>query len=215
MGAIATARARVGRLQLLGGAHANGYRRSHYAVVRPDLETRLYDNTGEKDDASAFAKATYGVGAWSILGDLQVRYAAFRYEPDVNAGITSRRIDWTFVNPKIGVTWQANSAWRLYASYGRNGREPARNDMLAGFDNLDTSNVSFVGDLGRVRPERVGDLEAGVTYRSAGLEAQANVYFDGSVIQLASSLRNASVTMRANFWRSPWSTPSNWASGPE
>ena len=176
VGAIATARARVGRLQLLGGAHANGYRRSHYAVVRPDLETRLYDNTGEKDDASAFAKATYGVGAWSILGDLQVRYAAFRYEPDVNAGITSRHIDWTFVNPKIGVTWQANSAWRLYASYGRNGREPARNDMLAGFDNLDTSNVEFVGDFARVKPESVRDLEAGIALRTARLGVQANLY---------------------------------------
>jgi len=163
-------------LQLLGGAHANGYRRSHYAVVRPDLETRLYDNTGEKDDASAFAKATYGVGAWSILGDLQVRHAAFRYEPDVNAGITSRRIDWTFVNPKIGVTWQANSAWRLYASYGRNGREPARNDMLAGFDNLDTSNVEFVGDFARVKPESVRDLEAGIALRTARFGVQANLY---------------------------------------
>lgn len=175
-GAVATARARFGRLQVLGGAHANSYRRSHYAVMRPDLETRLYDNTGEKTDVSAFAKATYDLGTVSFLGDLQVRRAAFHYNPDANAGIAAQSIDWSFVNPKIGVTWQATRAWRAYASYGRNGREPARNDMFAGFDNLDTTNAEFVGDFSRVRPESVRDLEAGVVARSARLGVQANVY---------------------------------------
>jgi iron complex outermembrane receptor protein len=175
-GAIATARARFGRLRVLGGAHANGYRRSHYAAVRPDLDTRLYDNSGDKNEASAFAKASYDVGRWSLFGDLQVRHAAFHYNPDANAGITSRRIDWSFVNPKVGATWEANRAVRLYASYGRNSREPTRNDMFAGFDNLDTSNVDFIGNLNRVRPESVRDLEAGVVARTSRVGIQANVY---------------------------------------
>ena len=175
-GAVATARARVGRLRLLGGAHASGYRRAHFAAVRPDLDARLYDNTGYKNEASAFAKATYDVGRLSVHGDLQVRRAAFRYEPDANAGLDDRRIDWTFVNPKIGATWQATSALRIYASYGRNGREPTRNDMFAGFDNLDTTNAEFVGALDRVRPESVRDLEAGVAVRAGRVGVQANVY---------------------------------------
>ena len=175
-GAIATARARVGAFHVLGGAHGSGYRRAHFAAIRPDLDARLYDNTGYKNEASAFIKATYDLGRLSLLGDLQVRRAAFRYEPDANAGVASRRIDWTFVNPKIGATWQAGRAMRLYASYGRNGREPTRNDLFAGFDNLDTTNVEFVGDLDRVRPESVRDLEAGVVVRSARAGVQANVY---------------------------------------
>jgi iron complex outermembrane receptor protein len=80
------------------------------------------------------------------------------------------------VNPKVGATWQASNALRLYASYGRNGREPTRNDMFAGFDNLDTTNAEFVGDLSRVRPESVRDLEAGVAARVGRLGVQANVY---------------------------------------
>jgi len=175
-GAVATARARVGRLRVLGGAHASGYRRAHFAAVRPDLDARLYDNTGYKNEASAFAKATYDVGRLSVHGDLQVRRAAFRYEPDANAGIENRRIDWTFVNPKIGATWQATSALRVFASYGRNGREPTRNDMFAGFDNLDTTNAEFVGTLDRVHPESVRDLEAGVAARAGRVGVQANVY---------------------------------------
>jgi iron complex outermembrane receptor protein len=48
--------------------------------------------------------------------------------------------------------------------------------MFAGFDNLDTSNVAFVGSLARVKPERVHDFEGGVTYRGGSFDAQANVY---------------------------------------
>ena len=175
-GAIATARARWGAVHVLGGAHANGYRRAHFAGIRPDLDARLYDNTGFKTEASGFLKATYDVGRLSVLADLQARRATFRYEPDPNAGVAEREIDWTFANPKLGVAWQANAATRLYASYGRNGREPTRNDMFAGFDNLDTTNAEFIGPLDRVRPESVRDLEAGVTMRASRVAVQANVY---------------------------------------
>jgi len=175
-GLIATARARFGRFRVLGGAHGSGYERAHYAAIRPNLDARLYDNTGFKNEASGFAKASYDVGRWSLFGDLQVRRAAFRYEPDANAGIESQRIDWTFVNPKVGVTWQANHALRLYASYGKNGREPTRNDMFAGFDNLDTTNAEFVGSLDRVRPESVHDLEAGVVAQGSRVGVHANLY---------------------------------------
>ena len=176
VGAVATARARFGRLQLLGGAHGSGYRRAHFAAVRPDLDARLYDNTGYKNEASAFVKATYDVGRVSIHADLQTRRASFRYEPDANAGVDERNIDWTFLNPKIGASWQATDGLRVYASYGRNGREPTRNDMFAGFDNLDTTNVDFVGPLDRVRPESVRDLEAGVVARAGRVGIQANLY---------------------------------------
>ncbi|MDQ6737794.1 MAG: TonB-dependent receptor, partial [Gemmatimonadota bacterium] len=55
-------------------------------------------------------------------------------------------------------------------------REPARSDMFAGFDNIDTSNVSFVGPLSRVRPETVHDVEIGTNYVTPELSLQANVY---------------------------------------
>jgi outer membrane receptor for ferrienterochelin and colicin len=48
--------------------------------------------------------------------------------------------------------------------------------MLAGFDNLDTSNVVFVGPLSRVKPETVHDLESGVTLQTAALQFQGNVF---------------------------------------
>jgi iron complex outermembrane receptor protein len=87
-----------------------------------------------------------------------------------------RSISWTFVNPRGGFTYRLTPALSAYGSYGTTSREPARNDMFAGFDNLDTSNVAFVGDLARVRPETVHDLESGVTLSTHLVRLQANVF---------------------------------------
>jgi iron complex outermembrane receptor protein len=167
---------RHGGVQLDLGVNTNTYARDHFAFQHPDLQNPLYFNTGHKGDVSAFTKLGYTRGATTWFGDLQARHAEFRYLPDAHAGIAPESISWTFVNPKIGVTHALDRAVSLYASYGANTREPARGDMLAGFDNLDTSNVAFVGDLHRVRPETVHDLELGTNYHTRTIDAQANLY---------------------------------------
>jgi iron complex outermembrane receptor protein len=163
-------------VQLDVGVNGSSYARDHSAYQRPDLTDPLYFNTGHKQDASAFAKLAYTAGPATLFGDLQARHAHFRYTPDAHAAIAEQTIDWSFINPKAGVTYAVSRPLALYASYGQNTREPARSDMFAGFDNLDTSNVSFVGSLDRVKPERVHDLEAGLTYRGGSFDAQANLY---------------------------------------
>ncbi len=163
-------------VQLDVGVNANTYARDHAAYQQPDITDPLYVNTGHKQDASQFAKLAYTAGAATLFGDVQTRQAEFRYTPDAHAGIPERSITWTFLNPKAGITYVLSAPLSLYASYGKNTREPARSDMFAGFDNLDTSNVAFVGDLSRVKPETVHDLETGLTYRGTAFDAQANVY---------------------------------------
>jgi iron complex outermembrane receptor protein len=107
---------------------------------------------------------------------VQIRRATFDYTPDANAGTSARDIDWTFVNPKAGISLRLTPRSWLYASYGSNGREPTRNDMFAGFDNLDTTNADFVGPLSRVRPERVRDAELGARYEGRSLTLAANLF---------------------------------------
>jgi iron complex outermembrane receptor protein len=158
------------------GLNGNTYSRDHFAFQHPDLDNPLYFNTGHKQDASGFAKIAYTAGAATLFGDLQARYARFRYTPDAHAGIAERSVDWTFVNPKVGLSYTLSKALSIYGSLGANTREPARSDMFAGFDNLDTSNASFVGDLRRVKPEHVRDLEAGTMFHSSALDLQADVY---------------------------------------
>ncbi|HZI41687.1 MAG TPA: TonB-dependent receptor [Gemmatimonadaceae bacterium] len=158
------------------GVNMNRYARDHYAFVRPDLVDEIYFNTGHKGDVSGFVKLAYDLGRATLFGDLQARRAEFRYAPDVHADIPGRSIAWTFVNPRAGITYRLTPALAAYASYGVTSREPARSDMFAGFDNLDTSNVAFVGDLSRVRPETVHDVESGVTLTTSRLRLQANVF---------------------------------------
>src|SRR5207248_11527183 len=125
---------------------------------------------------SGFAKVAYAAGAATLFGDVQARSARFEYTPDAQAGIRARDIDWRFLNPKVGLTYQTSPALSLYASYGRNSREPARLDMLARADNLDSATAASVGPFSRVKPETVHDIEAGLRYADGRVTAQANVY---------------------------------------
>jgi iron complex outermembrane receptor protein len=175
-GALATWSARRGSLDLDVGVHANAYHRHHSLAIRPDLNALVYRNTGRKREQSAFTKAALLLGAVTLYGDLQLRRPEFEYVPDAQSGVAGSSIAWTFLNPKAGLTWEVSRGATLYASYGSNGREPTRNDMFAGFDNVDTTNVDFVGPLSRVRPERVYDTEAGVRWRATSLSANVNVF---------------------------------------
>ena len=175
-GAFATWSAGRGGLDVDVGAHASVYHRDHSLAIRPNLGTLVYDNTGRKREQSAFAKAAFAMGDVTLYGDLQLRRPEFEYVPDPAAGIPGSRIAWTFLNPKIGITWETSRHATFYASHGSNGREPTRNDMFAGFDNVDTTNIAFIGALSRVRPERVHDTEIGVRWRSTSLTANVNAF---------------------------------------
>lgn len=163
-------------LNLAVGANGDTYARDHYAFMHPDLQDPIYFNTSRKRDAAAFAKIGYVIGRTTLFGDLQARHAEFSYLPDAHADIPGSSISWSFLNPKVGVTYQLTRPLSVYASYGKTSREPTRNDMFAGYDNLDTSNVAFVGSLNRVKPETVHDVEIGTNYRSRLLDVQANLY---------------------------------------
>ncbi|MBX9927971.1 MAG: TonB-dependent receptor plug domain-containing protein [Gemmatimonadaceae bacterium] len=142
------------------GAHLSTYARDHALRIRPALATDVYRNTGQKDEQSAFAKARWTSGRWQLFGDAQLRRASFDYTADRAAGITLAPISWGFFNPKVGAAFSLRPALTWTLSLARSGREPARNDLFGGFDNVDTTNAAFIGPLGRVRPERVDDLES-------------------------------------------------------
>ena len=49
------------------GIHASRYSREHWLYARPDLATRLYDNTGYKGEQSAFAKGSVTRGTHDVV----------------------------------------------------------------------------------------------------------------------------------------------------
>jgi iron complex outermembrane receptor protein len=193
-------------LRLNMGLNANRYARDHHAYARPDLRTPLYFNTGHKGDVSAFAKAAVTRGALTWFGDLQVRQARFRYEPDRAAGFTGAAParTWTFLNPKLGVTWAQSPRTELYASWGQTTREPTRSDLFAGADDLTRAAFDDVGGFGRVRPERVDDVEAGVRWRGRTVRIDANVYameFRNEIARIG-ALSPLGVELRSNVAQS-------------
>ncbi|HEX2779290.1 MAG TPA: TonB-dependent receptor [Gemmatimonadaceae bacterium] len=158
------------------GIHVGRYAREHWQYLKPDLATRLYDNTGYKGEQSAFAKGSLTRGRTTLFADLQLRGAQFRYEPTAGAGVAPQRVSWRFFNPKAGVTARLTDALSAYASAGMNGREPTRADMFAGADDVDSVTAQSVFPLTRVHPESVRDLESGVVLRRPTLRAQLNLF---------------------------------------
>lgn len=175
-GVLSTFSYRRGAVAFDAGAHVMQYHRDHFLAIWPKLESRAYDNTGHKGEQTAFAKLQVQQGRATWFGDLQVRRAAFRYSPDKHAGVTGPATDWVFVNPRVGLTWRQSPALSYFVSVGSVRREPTRDDMFAGADNLDASNVASLVPLSRVKPEHVVDYEAGATWTRGTVRASANLF---------------------------------------
>lgn len=161
---------------LAAGAHVSTYYRDHFLFVRPDMDARVYDNRGHKQEQSAFTKATWTRGAVDLHGDLQLRRAAFRYRPSPGSSFGEPTVDWLFLNPKLGLTWRARPSVTLHASLGQSGREPTRSDMFAGADDLDDAAAAELLPLDQVRSERLTDLELGARFTRGTLALGVNAF---------------------------------------
>jgi iron complex outermembrane recepter protein len=126
-----------------------------------------YSNHGFKDEMNTYGKIAWTSGRWRWFGDVQLRWARFRYEGTVPLG----SVDWTFFNPKAGARYDAGHGVSLFASLGRGNREPARSDMLQGED-----NATVMYDLSAVVPEQVLDAEFGASYVRRRFRADVNGY---------------------------------------
>ncbi len=160
---------KIGNLDLSAGLQATFYTRSHTGS-EPSLG-EMYTNRGFKSDASVFAKAAYKIGSFNIFADVQGRYNRFDFAGRTN----DLGLNWKFLNPRAGLSWQASKNSTLYYSIGSVGREPTRTDIFGGNDEprFDSSFqlITFI-----TKPESVIDQELG--FRSSGKNWQvgANLF---------------------------------------
>ncbi len=164
-GSMVTVSTRADNLSATFGVHYNDFSGDHF--LDSDADGRVYKNTGFKETANAFGKLEYQLGQTILFGDLHWRWAGFSYEGDVDLG----SLDWTFLDPKIGVRQTLSPGLSLYGSIGRAQREPARLDLLLGED-----NATVPHDLEAVNPESVVNFEGGVNLNTPRLALSANVY---------------------------------------
>jgi iron complex outermembrane receptor protein len=150
------------KLNMNIGVHANSYNRTHNGSV---ADLSRYTNTGYKTDYSGYIKGSYDIGKFSVFGDIQARNVQFTYKGDT----TITPLTWFFVNPKGGVTYNYSKKVNYYVSVGQNHREPTRNDMFGGDDNLISLNI--------ITPESVIDYELGSNLNFDKFSIQYNVYY--------------------------------------
>jgi iron complex outermembrane receptor protein len=168
----ANANYKTNTLDLIFGTSFSHYDGDHfgeviwaeYASELPPGE-RYYEGNGKKNDLSAFVKASYQLNdKLSLFGDLQIRNVNYETSGQESTSLQPFDIDvnYTFFNPKAGITYELNTSNDLYFSYARANREPRRAD----FENNP-----------EVRPEQLNDFEMGWRHKKGGFSFNANSYF--------------------------------------
>lgn len=156
-------------MDLTLGTHVNSYSRQHLGSELALGE--LYVNTGFKQEQSAFAKVERELGSLQATLDIQYRHVGFSYEGAVDL----TPLDWNFINPRFGLARVGDgSTW--YYSVGMTGREPTRNDMFGGYDDLlpDGSGNALIFST---EAESVVDHELGWRIERERGTVGANLYF--------------------------------------
>lgn len=178
-GVIANAEYKRKRLSISSGLHAYTFLRENNESLVPDLSNLIYQEKSTKNEVSWFGKATYELGKLTAYADVQVRTAQLTINPDYTViGIAPEgdiTFNWTFLNPKAGLTYDVNDALSLYSSFGRSGREPTKIDLFGGF-RLDNINYASVRNSS-FREEYVNDFELGARLNKQKIVIDGNFYF--------------------------------------
>jgi iron complex outermembrane receptor protein len=157
--------------EIISGLSYSSYDGDHFGEViwgsdlqpNTEIRDRYYVGDATKNDFSIFSKATFKL-AEKITGfvDLQGRFVSYKTN-----GLNSDRAEFitdanfSFFNPKVGLTYKHCDFNSFYASYARANREPNRDDFEAGVTENETLN----------------DIELGWRYNSNKVSVNTNLYY--------------------------------------
>ncbi len=158
------------KFNLTAGVHGNIYDRQHTGSEK--TLGQLYKNTGYKNEMSVFTKVDYTFKRLTFFADIQYRYTIFDYK----GAVSLTKYNWHFINPKAGFSAEVKHNFVVYYSIGKTGREPTRNDLFGGSDDL-------LGDslgnpiLSIKTPEYALDHELGFRHQSKKWDLGFNLYY--------------------------------------
>lgn len=125
---------------------------------------RWYDFDAHKSDFSIYTKLNQQIGKrWAAFADIQLRRVGYNIEGFRNNPGVSVDQNWTFLNPKFGISYQWNG-WRSFLSYARAAKEPNRDDFEVGTTQLP-------------RAEKLNDWELGLERRTSKYTFAATAYY--------------------------------------
>ena len=136
IGFVSNARYTGDKLQLTIGTGGNIYNGGHYGEAisteftdYEELNAIYYDNDAQKAELNSYIKATYRLGKWMLYIDIQQRQVNSSFEGlDNNLEFGNQTVNYTFLNPKFGLTY-SDKSYQVYASFGQANREPVRDDF--------------------------------------------------------------------------------------
>ena len=150
----------IGDVKLTTGYNAYRYQRQHFmsdkykslTLINVD-PSEYYDNTGYKNDVSAFVSANYSIGKLDFNGNVQYRYVDFTYKDNMNPEVQyNEDTKWNFVNGGLGVDYNFSQYHKVYGRWTLTHREPTRTDMFGG-------NEFYPGEITTNVAEKVNDFE--------------------------------------------------------
>ncbi len=186
------------RGELIIGAEMRYHRSLHWGRLQAGSglpegvvgERRYYEYKGGKDILSAYAHETWNLRPNLVLtADVQYTFKQYRLFDEKFIG-TDFRVPYHFVNPRLGLNYNASPKLHYYASISRTSREPRLKNL---YDAAEASTPASWGavvpefatgpdgqpDFSKplVRPETLMDYEAGVGWRSQRVQLALNLYY--------------------------------------
>ncbi|WP_296384517.1 TonB-dependent receptor [Winogradskyella sp.] len=185
-------------LNLIFGGSYSHYDGDHFGEViwaefasQSEIRNRYYDGNSKKNDLSLFTKVNYRLNdKINLYGDLQVRNVTYK-TTGTTSDIVAFEVDknFTFFNPKAGITYDLNTDNNLYFSYARANREPNRTDFES------NSNIEA---------EQLNDFELGWRHKKGNFTFNANAYYMlyNEQLVLSGQLDDVGNPIRANSGKS-------------
>jgi iron complex outermembrane recepter protein len=147
----------------------------------------LYDFTNKKDTVNLFVREELRIAPKATLNlELQATHHAFSMGDDAVRGITWDTT-YHFLSPRIGVNWNIDDRWNVYAQATRTESEPTFNNVWDPEDPSDTSTdpaehfASYDPATNHysdpyARPERLTSFELGAGYLRGTTHVKMDVY---------------------------------------
>ncbi len=129
-----------------------------------------YRNSGDKSDWNLFSKWEQKVGP-KIFTYLDMQFRGVYYKlngPDDDFVMLEYSKLYPFFNPKAGITYNPDKKSTYYLSFAIGHKEPSRSDL---------KEAIKAGQAGRIKSEKLNDLELGYRYAGEKLALGLNIYF--------------------------------------
>ncbi len=165
------------KAQIIFGGGWNQYLGAHYGTVQYTKFAinkapfgHYYNNNAVKTDFNAYLKTTVKITPelW-VFGDAQWRHIKYEVSGPYEGQSFVVNDQFSFFNPKVGLTYRLHPHHQLYFSFSRAHREPNRGDYKS--EMLNNPDPEYP------KAEILNDYELGWRYQTKDFGFNANLYY--------------------------------------